>query len=102
MLRVTVELVPGGDESRKRELAKMIIGNIGGSFSRDGHDYVYAYVEHKPLTGERPLKGSGALRRYDRNAPVMRIIHAVLDRGESPRSHYEEKMIGVCEKRLED
>lgn len=37
MLRVTIELLPHGDESRKRHLGTMEIANVGGTPSRGNY-----------------------------------------------------------------
>src|SRR3546814_20687430 len=48
MLRITVELVPFGDETQAREIAVASIGNVGGS--ADLGDYAYTpRAEASPL-----------------------------------------------------
>lgn len=50
MLFIKVELWPGGDRTRKRELGQMTIGNIGGDTERG--DYAVHTTEHpSDITG---------------------------------------------------
>ena len=45
MIRITVELVPHGDESRARVLAHGIIANDGtGTLERGNYNFVLGYV----------------------------------------------------------
>lgn len=61
MIRVTVDLVPFGDESQSRKIAEMIIANDGSGDSEWGN-YVYAFKDNytDPTSGSvadhyRPL-----------------------------------------------
>ena len=99
MLRVTVELVPFGDEARKKKLGAMVIGNIGSSYYGNKHDYAVVYNEPSPLAGE-PVEKAGVLIDYDRRASVWTIILAALERLDPPVRQYEKKMLEVCKEKL--
>lgn len=51
MLRVTVELIPHGDESHKRELARMEIANDGSGDSATGNYDGVLFAEYTTLCG---------------------------------------------------
>lgn len=81
MLRVTVELVPGGDESRKRVLGTATLENVSGGEIAD-------YDVH--VTGEDPVGVRHAvLKRYPRRASsvwdlVLRAVCRTLMLQERP------------------
>ena len=77
MLRVTVELVPGGREDAARKIAEMVIGNIGTSSDGEGHKYAWLSHEPKPLVKCKTTK-QGILDNYYRAASVWSIIAACL------------------------
>lgn len=83
MLNVNICIVPFGVKEDAYTLCKILIANVksGGYFC----NYAYHINEEAPLTGE-PIKHSGILRDYDRRAPVVDILHAVLEAYKSKSS----------------
>jgi hypothetical protein len=59
MLRITVEVCPGGNESRAFTVAKAELGNL--SDLADVSDYAVAMTE-----GDNPIAGTKAWRHQDR------------------------------------
>lgn len=73
MLRVTVELVPGGDEARARPIAHMMIANI--SSLADISDYeVQAHEGANAVAGTPACKTKGIVRRHDRRQTVWSLV----------------------------
>ena len=73
MLRVTIELVPGGDERSRRSVGSMTIGNISGL--ADIGDYVVSVTEgHNPLTGAAPLDRRFVVRGHPRPQSVWMLV----------------------------
>lgn len=76
MLRVTVELIPGGWEAAKRVLARAEIGNI--SSLADTSDYAVRVAEGRnPLTGTEPWQREGKIFAHDRRASVWSLVAKV-------------------------
>ena len=96
MLYIPIDIVPYGDWSRRRNLAELVIANVGQSASGHAHDYAYVYSEPKTLAGP-PILRTGFIDDYDRNAPVGDIVYAVLEAaskdGENTAIH--KRLIGV-------
>jgi len=75
MLRVTVEYVPNGDESRKRVIRIMTISNMSGL--ADMSDYeVHAYSEKPSQRKEGRVRGHER-RKFGAWALVSRAIKAL-------------------------
>jgi hypothetical protein len=73
MLRVTVELVPGGDETRVRTIARMTIANI--SALADISDYEFKATETaNPLAGTPAREVHGFVRGHDRRQGVWSLV----------------------------
>ena len=73
MLRVTVELVPGGDERRAETIARMTIANI--SNLADISDYEFRAREHaNPVAGTPAREMRGTVRRHNRRQTVWSLI----------------------------
>ncbi len=73
MLRITVELVPGGDERRASEIARMTIANV--SRLADISDYRFDAFEHaNPIAATAERKISGTLARHDRRRSVWSLV----------------------------
>ena len=73
MLRVTVELVPGGDETRTRTIADMTIANV--SQLADISDYEFSVRENaNPVAGTPARNVSGTVRRHDRRQTVRSLV----------------------------
>ena len=74
MLRVTVELIPYGDESRKRSLAVMEIANDGTGDYEVGN---YTGTLHAEYTGAEGRKGK-VVQFQRRHQSVWSLIGAFL------------------------
>ena len=73
MLRVTVELVPGGDETRARAIAQMTIANV--SDLADISDYEFEARERaNPIAGTPARETTGTVRRHDRRQTVWSLV----------------------------
>ena len=77
MLRVTIELVPLGDESRAREIGMMLIANDGeGTNIKSDYAYTYGY------TDGRGIKFStGTLKNFYRNQGAWALVKKILVKG---------------------
>jgi hypothetical protein len=75
MLRVTVELIPNGDEEGKRKLAQLDIVNDGTGTAWNGHyDVLLTQFERDGtafVTTER-------LRDFDRDMPALHLVSDAL------------------------
>src|SRR3546814_9575649 len=70
MLRITVELVPFGDETQAREIAVASIGNVGGS--ADLGDYAYTLsAEASPLA---PAVGHNGIIRSEEHTSELQSL----------------------------
>lgn len=73
MLRVTVELVPGGAEAFRQIIGSMIIGNVAGLAKVS--DYVVNVKESaNPLTGAGPQDIEFIVQGHDRQQSVWALI----------------------------
>ena len=77
MLRITVELVPRGQETRKRTLGVMEVANVGGTSTRGEYDYLMTEEENLDL-GISARSRRGVVRDYLRHQSVWRLVQAVL------------------------
>ena len=77
MLEIDINLVPCGQQSKKRTIAKLNIGNVGGS--RGFCDYIWTYHEPNPIDGHGSINAFGKIMNYDRQAPVYKLIGAILE-----------------------
>jgi hypothetical protein len=76
MLRVTVEIWPGGDETRARSLAIANIANI--SDLADVSDYAVVVSEgHNPIANTPPWSQRGHVFQHDRRTSVWALIAKV-------------------------
>jgi hypothetical protein len=76
MLRVTVEIWPGGDEKRARVLATGDVANV--SDLADMSDYeVRADEGHNPLTNTPPWSRQGYIFQHDRKSSVWALVAKV-------------------------
>ena len=74
MLRVTVELVPFGDESRAREIGMLLIANDGeGTHESGNYAYVYGYTDR-----DVPL-ARGTIKKFPRNQGAWALIKKILN-----------------------
>jgi hypothetical protein len=73
MLRIIVEPVPGGDDRRRREIARAHIGNV--SDLADLSDYaVWAREGENPIANSPAWEGRGSIEGRDRRQTVWRLI----------------------------
>ena len=81
MLKVTVELLPFGQESGRKTLLEVDIGNIGPA----GFDkYNYSYnISGDPWRGVDPYT-SGHVFGYDRNKPLVNLLSEVFTSAVEP------------------
>ena len=70
MLRVTIELVPGGVEERTRTIEQMTIANI--SDLADASDYDFAITDHGTVL-------FGRLKGHKRRDGAWKLVYAILD-----------------------
>lgn len=74
MIRVTVELVPWGDETQKRTIATADITNVGG----DDAWGEYRAEFHGETPGPRPMARTFVKRFARKQENVWRLIHEAL------------------------
>jgi hypothetical protein len=74
MLRVTIELVPYGDEEEAQRIATMLIANDGTGNSKFGN-YAYAY-NYSDRPGEPE---SGTVTRYARADGAWKLVKKILN-----------------------
>ena len=78
MLRVLVELVPGGYAPLRRTIATMNIGNV--TDLADVSDYKIDAIEAaNPLAGTRPRSGTCVVSGHDRRQSVWALIAKAAD-----------------------
>jgi hypothetical protein len=76
MLRIIVELVPGGHESMKRELARAHVGNLSALATRS--DYaIYANEGDNPIAGSGRWESRGMIGGHDREQSVWALVAKV-------------------------
>ena len=76
MLRITVELWPGGDETRARPLAIANVANV--SHLADVSDYMVRVTEgYNPLTATRPWSQRWHVYQHDRKTSVWALVAKV-------------------------
>jgi len=87
MLRVTIELVPGGFTPLRRTIASMTVGNV--SDLADISDYrVDAMEGANPLTGEPPRSTTCTIVDHDRRQSVWALLAKAAD--EITRAEFDE------------
>ena len=74
MLRITVDLVPHGDEVRAHPIGEMIIANDGQGNNEFG-DYVFVTYDEKRGTD------FGTLKNFYRDNGIWELISQCIDRG---------------------
>jgi hypothetical protein len=73
MLRIIVELVPGGVESRKRELARADLGNITALDPVSDYQ-IRAREGDNPVAGAKAWESRGLITGHDREVSVWRLV----------------------------
>ena len=91
MLVITVEIYPGGDECRKREIARMVASNVSNLADVSTYD-VATMEKASPVTGLPNTRQRFAIKGHRRRQSVFALIAAaakeVADRtvGQTPGS----------------
>ena len=76
MLRITVEIWPGGDETRAHTVAIANVANL--SDLADVSDYAVSVSEgHNPVTNTPPWSQRGYVFQHDRRTSVWALIAKV-------------------------
>jgi hypothetical protein len=76
MLRVTVEIWPGGDNTRARAVAIANVANL--SDLADVSDYAVSVTEgHNPVTNTPPWSQRGSVFAHDRRTSVWALVAKV-------------------------
>jgi hypothetical protein len=73
MLRVTIELIPGGDENRRRELARMHIANLSNLAVMSDYT-IYANEGVNPHARTVAWEIRGMISRHDREQSVWALV----------------------------
>lgn len=73
MLRIIVELVPGGYEPAKRELARAELGNISNLASVSDYQ-ILANEGPNPLTSTPAWQRTGTIKKHPRNQSVWKLV----------------------------
>ena len=76
MLRVTVEIWPGGDKTRASAIATANVANV--SDLADVSDYAVSVIEgYNPVTNTPPWSQRGFVVQHDRRASVWTLVAKV-------------------------
>jgi hypothetical protein len=74
MLRVTIELVPFGDESRARKIATMLIANDGTGDHRTGnYGYAFQYDDRSNDVA------TGVIKNFPRASGAWSLVKRILN-----------------------
>lgn len=73
MLRIRVELVPGGNEARKRELGCAVLGNITDLDPISDYQ-IRAREGDNPIAGTKAFDVRGMLTGHDRRSSVWALV----------------------------
>lgn len=95
MLRVTVELVPFGQEDKARKIGEMVIGNDLG-YDETGHSYQAMLAPDD--WNDTPAKYM-RLKGYDRSQSVWDLIFLLL-KGRNKRHKKDKRLFKLLQKRL--
>ena len=76
MIRITVEIIPRGDESRARRVATAEIANLSDRGTICAYR-IAASEEPNPVTGDPAQAWTGAVEQHDRRASVWSLIAKV-------------------------
>lgn len=72
MLRITIDLVPFGEESESKAIGEMIIGNIA-MLDDNRADYVYGYRDNYGV------EKIGLVNNFDRSSGVWELVSTCLN-----------------------
>lgn len=89
MLRVTIELVPHGDETRAREIGIMLIANDGeGTHAKGNYAYVYGYTDRRNVRFS-----TGTVKSFYRNQGAWALIKKILMKGNEEETVLTDKLM---------
>jgi len=75
MIRITIELLPGGSEARKKTIASGIIANTTGAGAKKRADYLYQFAGK---TGR--IQYAGGLENFPRKSyGVWKLLYRCLN-----------------------
>jgi len=83
MLRVTIDLVPFGDEEGSQTIGEMIIGNEH-TYDNNTANYVYAYRDDKGT------EEFGFVTRFDRSEGIWKLLTHCLEEGNMHYTEFDE------------
>jgi hypothetical protein len=83
MLRITIDLVPFGNEEDSQTIGEMIIGNEH-TYANNTANYVYGYRDDK---GTQEF---GCITRFDRSEGIWKLLHRCLDEGNIDYPEFED------------
>jgi hypothetical protein len=93
MLRVTIELVPHGDETRAREIGVMLIANDGeGTHTKGNYAYVYGYTDRRGVRFS-----TGTVKNFYRNQGAWALIKKILMKGNEEETILTDKLMNRLE-----
>lgn len=75
MLRVTIELVPYGDETRKKKIGEMVLANDGDGTGKKGNYEAWTAADD---WSKEPAR-YGVLKNYDRSQSVWELMRLMLE-----------------------
>ena len=73
MLRITVELVPGGRERAKRELARATLANVSGLAPKSNYEFEAREGDNQ-LAGTAAWESSGLIAGHFRHQSVWALV----------------------------
>jgi hypothetical protein len=87
MLRVTIELVPYGDEDRAKKIATMLIANDAtGDWRTGNYAYVYTYTD-------RPSEiASGTVKNFPRSLGAWSLVKKILNKRTGETNELTERL----------
>ncbi len=77
MLRIQVELLPGGDDSRARRIATIEIANTGQLKPGDVNTFLYDWTLTE-RTEDGHLDAGGGMMEHHRKHGMVALLHKVL------------------------
>ena len=94
MIRVTVELVPHGDESAKKKIGALVLANVGNHNLSKG-DCWYQSVYEDDMFGKHYAEAE-----HTRSEGVWQLLHKLLDETNQIPLYTEDEMFKRLEERL--
>ena len=82
MLRITIDLVPFGEEAAEA-IGEMIIGNEH-TYVDNTANYIYAYRD------DRGTEEFGHISHFDRDEGMWKLLHRCLDEGNMHYTEFED------------